>query len=179
MQGDYAYNLATELFPICRSITGDGVRQTLKILQRELPDLKIHEVPSGTQVFDWTVPQEWNIMDAWVKDKSGKKIIDFAESNLHVMGYSVPVHKSLSLLELMDIVYTEPDQPDVIPYITSYYKERYGFCISEHQKQQILRDYATDDKFEICVDSTLKNGSLTYGELVIGASVDSVRGGGV
>lgn len=166
-QGEYAYNLAKELFPICRSITGDGVRQTLRIVQREIPEITVHEVPSGTQVFDWTVPKEWNITDAWVKDKNGKKIIDFAETNLHVMGYSVPVHKKVTRDGLMDIVYTEPGQPDVIPYVTSYYKERYGFCISENQKQQMLRDYAQDDPFEICIDSSLRDGSLTYGEVLI------------
>ena len=118
-QGEYAYNLAEELFPICRSITGNGVRQTLRILQREVPELEIKEVPSGTQVFDWIVPKEWNINDAWVKDKSGKKIIDFNETNLHIMGYSIPVHKKVTLDELLTFIYTEPEQPDVMPYITS------------------------------------------------------------
>ena len=167
IQGEYAYNLASELFPICRSITGNGVRQTLKILQRENPELTINEVPSGTQVFDWTVPKEWNIKDAWVKDKNGKKIIDFTETNLHIMGYSIPVHKTVSLKELLDVIYTEPNQPEVIPYVTSYYKERYGFCISENQKNQMLNDYAETDQFEICIDSTLEDGSLTYGELIL------------
>ncbi|MDD5929207.1 MAG: DUF4910 domain-containing protein [Spirochaetales bacterium] len=166
-QGEYAYNLAAELFPICRSITGNGVRKTLKILQREVPELKIKEVPSGTQVFDWTVPKEWNITDAWVKDKNGSKIIDFSETNLHVMGYSIPVHKTVTLNELMSFIYTEPEQPDVIPYITSYYKERYGFCISENQKIQMLSTYSGNDEFEIYIDSTLENGSLTYGEIII------------
>lgn len=171
-QGEYAYNLAKELFPICRSITGNGVRQTLQILQRELPELTVHEVPSGTQVFDWTVPKEWNISDAWVKDKDGRKVIDFAESNLHVMGYSTPVHKTVTLEELMGVVYTEPDQPEVIPYVTSYYKERYGFCISESQKQQMLLNYAPDDKFQVCIDSTLEDGSLTYGELLLSGKIE-------
>jgi aminopeptidase-like protein len=166
-QGLYAYNLAVELFPICRSITGNGVRQTLKILQRENPELEINEVPSGTQVFDWTIPKEWNIKDAWVKDKHGKKIIDFSETNLHVMGYSTPVHKTIPLKELLEIIYTEPDQPEAIPYVTSYYKERYGFCITDNQKKQITRDYSENDLFEICIDSTLEAGSLTYGELVL------------
>ena len=166
-EGEYAYNLARELFPICRSITGNGVRQTLKILQREVPELTINEVPSGTKVFDWTVPKEWNITDAWVKDKRGNKIINFAETNLHVVGYSVPVHKKMTLVELMKIIYTEPDQPDVIPYITSYYKERYGFCISENQKKQILKDYSEQDEFDVFIDSSLENGFLTYGEILI------------
>lgn len=166
-QGEYAYNLAKELFPICRSITGNGVRQTLNILKREVPELNLFEVPSGTQVFDWTVPKEWNIYDAWVKDKNGIKIIDFSKTNLHVMGYSIPVHKKVTLNELMSFIYTEPEQPDVIPYITSYYKERYGFCISENQKNQILSTYTEKDEFEICIESTLEDGSLTYGELTI------------
>ena len=166
-QGEYSYDLAKELFPICRSITGNGVRQTLKILQREVPELTINEVPSGTKVFDWTVPKEWNIKNAWVKDKYGKLIIDFAETNLHIMGYSIPVHKKVVLNELMSIIYTEPEQPDVIPYVTSYYKERYGFCISENQKNRMLLDYDENDEFEIYIDSTLENGSLTYGEFVI------------
>lgn len=166
-QGEYAYKLAEELFPICRSITGEGVRKTLKILQREVSELTINEVSSGTQVFDWTVPKEWNIKDAWVKDKNGNKIIDITETNLHVVGYSIPVHNTVSLQELMNVIYTEPEQPEVIPYITSYYKERYGFCISENQKHQMIAKYAENDQFEICIDSTLENGSLTYGEILI------------
>lgn len=166
-QGQYMYDLAKELFPICRSLTGNGVRQTLKIIQREIPELKTFEIPTGTQVFDWTIPKEWNIKDAWVKAPDGNKIIDFKETNLHVMGYSVPVHKTVSLSELLEVLYTEPDQPDVIPYITSYYKERYGFCCSENQKQEMLKKYSSDSEFEIFIDSTLEDGSLTYGEVVI------------
>lgn len=166
-EGSFAYGLAKELFPICRSITGNGVRKTLKILQRENPELVINEIPSGVQVFDWVIPKEWNIEDAWVKDNKGNKIIDFNETNLHVMGYSVPVHKTVSLKELLGVIYTEPDQPDVIPYVTSYYKERYGFCISENQKKKIVSDYNESDLFEICIDSSLKDGSLTYGEFVL------------
>ena len=167
VQGEYAYNLAKELFPICRSITGNGVRQTLKILQRENPELSIKEVPSGTKVFDWIVPKEWNVNDAWVKDKNGNKIIDFTESNLHVVGYSIPVHKTVTLKELLDIIYTEPNQPNVIPYVTSYYKERYGFCISENQKKHLLDYYNENDLFEINIDSRLEDGYLSYVELVL------------
>ncbi len=174
-QGEYAYKLAEELFPICRSITGDGVRKSLRILQREVPELMIKEVPSGTQVFDWTVPKEWNIADAWVKDKNGKKIIDFSETNLHVMGYSIPVHKNVKLNELMTFIYTEPNQPDVIPYLTSYYKEQYGFCISETQKTQILNNYSENDEFEICIDSRLEDGYLTYGELIIPSTENNTK----
>ena len=163
-EGEIAYEIAKRIFPICRSITGSGVRETLHILQEYLPELEIKEVPSGTQCFDWTVPNEWNINDAWVKDKHGKKIIDFSQSNLHVVGYSIPVHKKISLNELMSIIHTEPKQPDVIPYVTSYYKECYGFCISEKQKNQLIHNYAENDSFEIFIDSSLEKGFLTYGE---------------
>ena len=156
------YKLAGELFPICRSITGNGVRETLNILKRECNLLKIYEVPSGTKVFDWTVPKEWNINDAWVKNSKGEKIIDFKKNNLHVVGYSTPVHKKVSLDELLSITYSLEDQPYVIPYITSYYKERYGFCISDIQKKSLQ-----DDEYEIFIDSELKQGSLTYGEIII------------
>ena len=168
-EGDKMYALAKQLFPICRSITGNGVRETLNIIRKEIPELKIHEVPSGTKVFDWIVPKEWNIKDAWIKDSNGKKIIDFAQSNLHVMGYSIPVSKTVSKEELLSLLYTEPFQPDVIPYITSYYKERFGFCCSENQKKEIIDTYAVDDKFDIYIDSSLKDGALTYGEIYLPA----------
>lgn len=166
-QGNDMYALAEELFPICRSITGNGVRETLNIIKREIPELQIHEVPSGTEVFDWMVPKEWNIKDAWVKDFTGKKIIDFRKSNLHVMGYSLPVSKIVSKKDLVSFLYTEPDQPEVIPYVTSYYKERFGFCCSENQKQEIIETYKESDKFEINIDSSLEDGYLTYGEVLI------------
>jgi aminopeptidase-like protein len=158
--GNQMFNLMTELFPICRSITGDGVRKTLKIIQRELPDLKIFEIPSGTKAFDWTVPKEWNIHDAYVIDPKGKKIIDFQKSNLHVVGYSVPVDKEVSFDELQNHLFSLPDQPDAIPYITSYYKEMWGFCLT-HNQRKLLRP----GNYKVCIDSTLTNGSLTYGEL--------------
>jgi len=166
-EGLEAFDIAKRIFPICRSLTGNGVRETLSILKEYIPELKIYEIPSGTKCFDWMVPKEWNIKDAWVKDKFGNKIIDFHKSNLHVVGYSIPVHKTVSLKELVDVLYTQKNQPDVIPYVTSYYKERYGFCISENQKNQILHDYSETDEFEICVDSSLEDGFLTYGELVL------------
>ena len=156
------YNLLKKLFPICRSITGNGVRETFDILKQECPSLITYEVPSGTKVFDWTVPKEWNIKDAWIKNSKGEKIIDFKENNLHVIGYSTPVHKKVSLSELLEVVYTLPEMPDAIPYITSYYKERYGFCMTENQKQSLK-----EDEYEIFIDSELKNGSLTYGEIII------------
>jgi aminopeptidase-like protein len=161
------YKLAERLFPICRSLTGNGVRDTLEILKERNHDLCIQEIPSGSKVFDWIVPKEWNIIDGYIKDSHGKKILDFHESNLHIMGYSIPVHKTVRKDELLKYIYTEPGQPDVIPYITSYYVERFGFCMTESQKLAILRDYSEDTLFEICIDSSLNDGYLTYGELII------------
>ncbi|MDE6627138.1 MAG: DUF4910 domain-containing protein [Lachnospiraceae bacterium] len=157
------YDLARKLFPICRSITGDGVRETLDILKSEYKgDMKIYEVPSGTEVFDWTVPKEWNIKDAYIETSSGDRILDFKENNLHVVGYSLPMDKILTLDELKEIIYTQPDQPDVIPYVTSYYKERSGFCMSEIQKCSLK-----EDQYHCVIDSELKDGSLTYGEIIL------------
>jgi len=156
------YELAKKLFPICRSITGNGVRETLKILKEEFSEMNIFEVPSGTKVFDWEVPKEWNIKDAYIKDSNGEKIVDFKKNNLHVLGYSTPMDEYLSLDELLEIVYTQPDQPDVIPYVTSYYKERRGFCMSENQKKSLK-----NGKYHCVIDSELKDGSLTYGEIII------------
>lgn len=164
------YSLVKELFPICRSITGDGVRKTLRIIQREIPELKIFEVPTGTKVFDWIVPKEWNIKGGYIETLEGKKVIDFADTNLHVMGYSLPIDKIVSREELLEMCYTIPEQPDYIPYVTSYYKERSGFCLSEKQKQAL-----TEDTYHVIIDSTLENGSLTYGELLIpGNSKDEI-----
>lgn len=164
------YSLVKELFPICRSITGDGVRKTLRIIQREIPELKIFEVPTGTKVFDWIVPKEWNIKCGYIETLEGKKVIDFADTNLHVMGYSLPIDKIVSREELLEMCYTIPEQPDYIPYVTSYYKERSGFCLSEKQKQAL-----TEDTYHVVIDSTLENGSLTYGELLIpGNSKDEI-----
>lgn len=165
--GQEMYDLCGRLFPFCRSITGSGVRQTLNVLKEQVPDIRLHEVPSGTKVFDWTVPKEWNIRDAWIKNSRGEKIVDFKKSNLHVLGYSLPVDKEVSLVELKEIVYTQPDQPDAIPYVTSYYKERYGFCMSENQKNAL-----PEDTYHIYIDSDLKDGSLTYGELLIPGETD-------
>ena len=160
--GNEMYALCDRLFPICRSITGDGVRETLRVLQSVCPAMTLHEVPTGTQVFDWVVPKEWNIRDAWIKNSKGEKILDFAKSNLHVMGYSIPVNQKVTLEELLPLIHTQPDQPDAIPYVTSYYKERYGFCMSQEQK-----DALQDDTYHIYIDSDLKDGSLTYGEILI------------
>jgi aminopeptidase-like protein len=165
--GKEMYELAQKLFPICRSLTGNGVRTTLGILKEICPELNIVEVPSGTQVFDWKIPKEWNINDAYIKDPAGSKILDFKNSNLHVMGYSVPIHKKIKKYELFQYIYTEPSQPDVIPYITSYYKERFGFCMTENQRQQIESGYTDETEFEVCIDSILDDGYLTYGEIII------------
>lgn len=168
--GDYIYDIAKKLFPICRSITGNGVRETLRILHEYCPDIKICEVPSGTTVFDWTVPKEWNIRDAYVENSRGERVIDFKENNLHVLGYSTPVNEYVNLDELLKHIYTLPEQPDLIPYVTSYYKERWGFCITETQRGMLA-----EDKYHVVIDSDLKDGSLTYGELLIqGKSKDEI-----
>ena len=156
------YRLCDKMFPYCRSITGDGGRQTLAALREIVPEITVHEVPSGTKAFDWTVPKEWRIRDAWIKNSRGEKIVDFKEHNLHVVGYSAPVDKDVTLEELKSILYTQADQPDAIPYVTSYYKERYGFCVTQNQF-----DALPEDNYHIYIDSELFNGSLTYGELII------------
>lgn len=160
--GQKMYELAGKLFPICRSITGDGVRQTLAFLQEEIPGMTIHEVPSGTAVFDWNVPKEWNIKGAFIENSKGERILDFADNNLSVMGYSLPVDEYVSLEELLPYIYVEENQPQAIPYVTSYYKERFGFCMKKSQK-----DSLKEDTYHIKIDSSLKEGSLTYGELLI------------
>src|SRR3972149_232666 len=155
------YQLIRSLYPICRSITGNGVRQTLKILQEYVP-LVIHGVPSGTPVFDWSVPKEWNIRDAYIKNSKGEKIVDFKASNLHVVSYSVPVHARMPLAELKPHLFTLPEHPDWIPYRTSYYTENWGFCLSHRQFLELQ-----DDMYEVCIDSSLEDGHLTYGEYVL------------
>lgn len=167
--GKELYRLVEELYPLCRSITGHGVRETLTILQSHIP-LTIHEVPSGTQVFDWQVPKEWNIRDAYIKNRRGERVIDFRQSNLHVVGYSIPIRQTLSLDELKPHVYTLPDHPDWIPYRTSYYKEDWGFCLTHHQWLSLQ-----DEEYEVCIDSSLEEGALTYGELYLpGQTEDDV-----
>jgi aminopeptidase-like protein len=156
--GRELYDLLVELYPICRSITGAGQRETLKILRRHI-DLTVHEVRSGTQVFDWTVPREWNIRDAYIKDASGRKIVDFAHSNLHVVSYSVPVHRRLSLAALKPHLFTLPERPEWIPYRTFYYREDWGFCLSHRQFLQLK-----EGEYEVHIDSSLEDGALTYGE---------------
>jgi len=160
--GKEMHELCHKLFPICRSITGNGFRQSLDILREHVPNLKVIEVPTGTKCFDWEVPKEWNIKDAYIVAPDGKKICDFKQSNLHVLGYSTPINKVISLDELKEHLYSLPDQPDAIPYVTSYYKERWGFCITQKEREQL-----TSGEYQVFIDSELSNGSLTYGELVI------------
>lgn len=160
------YKLKEQLFPICRSITGNGLRESLKIISKEIP-LNILEIPTGTKAFDWEVPKEWNIKDAYVKDLKGNKIIDFKKSNLHILGYSTPFQGIISHEELMEHIYTLPEIPEAIPYLTSYYKERWGFCL-EHQRLKELNQ----DKYEIFIDSELKNGSMSIGEGFIKGKID-------
>ena len=165
--GQAIYELAVELFPICRSITGEGVRKTLKRLQEILPDLQIYEVPSGTRAFDWSVPLEWNIHDAYIIDPDGKKIVDFSHSNLHVVGYSTPVNEVMSLVELQEHLHSLPEQPDAIPYLTSYYEQQWGFCITHSQRMSLV-----PGEYRVVIDSKLDKGSLTYGELIIPGKTD-------
>jgi len=158
------YKLCEKLFPICRSITGDGFRESLNILKNdlELASLTTYEVPTGTQCFDWEIPKEWNIRDAYIISPDGTKICDFKVSNLHVVGYSMPINMEMSLEELQEHLYSLPEQPTAIPYITSYYKERWGFCISHIERESLVAG-----TYKVFIDSELKEGSLTYGELII------------
>ena len=157
--GREIYAFAEEAFPICRSITGDGVRRTLEILRRIVP-LEVREVPTGTRVFDWEVPREWNVRDAWVKDAHGNRLIDFRRHNLHLLSYSVPVGARMSRAELDLHLHSLPDRPDAIPYRTSYYQDRWGFCLPHR-----LREALPEGDYEVRIDTTLEPGHLTYGEL--------------
>lgn len=156
--GDSLYALVKQLYPICRSITGDGVRETLSHLAGHIP-LQVHEVPSGTKVLDWEIPLEWNIRDAWIKDPAGRKVVDFAESNLHVLNYSEPVRRTLPLGELRERIFTLPEHPDWIPYRTSYHNRTWGFCMAHNRYRQL-----EEGDYEVMIDSSLEPGSLTYAE---------------
>jgi len=151
-------HLLSELFPICRSITGDGLRQSLRLLQAVIP-LTLYEVPSATPVFDWTVPDEWNVRDAYVKNNRGEKVIDFQASNLHLLNYSIPIHRKMPLAELKPHLYSLSTQPDWIPYRTSYYSRNWGFCLS-HRSLQSLEE----GEYEVFIDTSLEPGFMTYGE---------------
>ncbi|MCX6050512.1 MAG: DUF4910 domain-containing protein [Chloroflexi bacterium] len=167
--GQAMHQLMAELYPICRSITGDGVRESLRRLQQQIP-LTIHEVPTGTQVFDWTVPREWNVRDAYVKDANGVKVIDFQQCNLHLVNYSVPIQQKISLAELKQHLFSLPEQPTLVPYRTSYYQENWGFCVSDHLLQSLA-----EGEYEVYIDSTLADGHLSYGEYYLpGESEDEV-----
>lgn len=159
--GENMYQLINRLFPICRSITGNGVRQSLEIMQEYLP-IQVNEVPTGTAVFDWTIPKEWNISDAYIKNRKGEKLVDFNNSNLHVLNYSIPVKGTFSIQELKQHIFSIPEKPGWIPYRTSYYEEKWGFCLSHSQWQTMQ-----DEEYEVCIDSTLEPGSLTYGEFYL------------
>ncbi|HKV25989.1 MAG TPA: DUF4910 domain-containing protein [Candidatus Acidoferrum sp.] len=168
-EGGWMYRLIEELYPVCRSITGNGVRETLQRVQKEIA-LEMREVPTGTHVFDWTVPREWNIRDAYIKNSRGERIVDFQKSNLHVVSYSIPVNRRMSLAELKEHLFTLPDHPDWIPYRTSYYQESWGFCVSQRVFEQL-----NESEYEVCIDSSLENGSLTYGEFYLpGETLDEI-----
>ena len=160
--------LIEELFPVCRSITGAGLRETLRRIQGEVP-LTLNEVPSGTPVLDWTIPPEWTIRDAYLA-RDGERVVDFRASNLHVVHYSTPVRRRMTKAELQAHLHSLPDHPDWIPYRTSYWTEGWGFCLADRQRQAL-----PDGEYEVCIDSTLAPGSLTYGELLLpGTSPDEV-----
>ena len=164
--GQAMHDLIRELYPICRSITGEGFRRSLEIVSRIIPLVR-QEVPTGTPVFDWTVPKEWNIRDAYIKDSAGNRVVDFNAHSLHILNYSIPVHERIKLAELRPRLYALPEKPDLIPYRTSYYKETWGFCLSQRQL-----DSLADGEYEVCVDSTLADGHLTYGEFFIKGETD-------
>ena len=163
------YQLAKNtLFPICRSLTGSGTEKTLKIIKKEFPKLKIHKVSSGTKVFDWRVPPEWNVVDGYILDKNGEKIVDFKNNNLHLVGYSIPINKSFTKKILSKHIYSLPKQPSAIPYITSYYKKHWGFCINHNEKKKFNKKYKELDKFKVVIKSNLNpRGYLKYGELIL------------
>ena len=167
--GQELHRFAEALYPICRSITGDGIRRTLAMIQKRVP-LTLQEVPTSTQVFDWTVPKEWNIRDAYIQDAGGRRVVDFQKSNLHVVNYSTPIRASMSLAELRPHLHTIPERPDWIPYRTSYYKEDWGFCLTHNEFLAMQ-----EGQYEVCIDSTLRDGNLTYGEYFIpGATSEEV-----
>lgn len=160
-RGREMHALLTQLFLLCRSITGDGIRETLDILKKRIP-LSVHEIPSGTRVFDWVIPKEWNIRGAYIEDEKGKHIVDFADNNLHVVSYSVPIDARMPLAKLQEHLHSIESLPDAIPYVTSYYKETWGFCLSDRQRKKLK-----NGTYHVVIDSELKEGSLTYGEYIV------------
>jgi aminopeptidase-like protein len=165
--GEEMLELMRTLYPICRSLTGDGVRETLRVVDGVVP-LEITEVPTGTPIFDWTVPREWNIADAWIADTTGDRIVDFRRSNLHVVGYSTPVRTRMRGAELRERLYTHPERPDWIPARTAYWAETWGFCVTGAQLEAIR----PDEEYEVCIDSSLEDGHLTYAEAVVEGKTD-------
>ena len=160
--GHEMHALASRLWPINRSLTGDGFRESLKVISQQIPELKVFEVPSGTKVFDWVVPNEWVIREAYIVDPTGKKFCDFSLNNLHIIHYSIAVEREMTLEELLPFLHSLPSQPDAIPYLTSYYKDAWGFCISDNEKEQLL-----PGTYQVYIDSSHVDGSLTYGELIL------------
>src|SRR4029079_4659015 len=160
------FALIRELFPICRSITGNGFRQSLAKLGELIP-LTTYEVPTGTAVFDWTVRKEWNIRDAYIKDTAGRRVVDFQSNNLHVVNYSTPVNCWMSLEELRPHLHSLPDRPDWVPYRTTYYSESWGFCLSQRQLESLV-----DGRYEVVIDSTLADGALTFGECLLPGQIE-------
>jgi aminopeptidase-like protein len=165
--GEIMYSWAEDLFPICRSITGPGVRETLLYFKELLPDLEIHSVPTGTKAFDWVVPNEWFIQDAFIEDSHGNKIVDFANNNLHLVGYSKPIDEWMDLSTLNNHLHSLPDQPDAIPYVTSYYDTNWGFCLTHRQRELLKKE-----RYHVVIESELKHGVLNYGELIIKGDTD-------
>ena len=161
LDGLCMYDFAKKLFPINRSITGDGVRKTLKLIKKELPDLKIKKIQSGKKVFDWVVPEEWNVEEAYILCPDGKKIVDFKKNNLHLVGYSEPVNKEIELSELQNHLHSLPQQPEAIPYVTSYYKKNWGFCLKDNQRKKLKKGI-----YKVCIKSSFTKGYLNYGEIL-------------
>ncbi len=168
--GAEMHGWATDLFPLNRSLTGNGVRDTLARLQEILPKMEIHSVPSGTTAFDWTVPPEWNLRDAFVSDEAGTRVIDLTATNLHVVSYSIPVDKWMTFSELDAHLYSLPAQPDAVPYVTSFYERRWGFCLTDRLRRELRQE--PDRRFHVRIDSTLASGDLSWGELVLSGSSD-------
>ena len=159
------YNLAKNyLFPICRSLTGNGVRKTLHIIKKEFPKLKIHKVKSGRKIFDWQIPSEWNVADAYILDKNNNKIVNFKKNNLHLVGYSSPINTYLKKEKILKRLHSLPRQQNAIPYITSYYKKYWGFCVSHKEKLKIKKKYKSSDRFKVVIKSKFNpKGFLNYG----------------
>ncbi len=167
MIGDEIYQLARKLWPLNRSISGEGVRETLDVISKYIPSINIKSIPSGTKVFDWTVPKEWRVKEAYILDPNGKKICDYSINNLHLVGYSAPFKGNIELEELKKHLHTLPDQPTAIPYVTSYYKSRWGFCLTHDQLNTL-----ENGTYEVVIDTTLFDGKIDYGELIIKGKSD-------